>query len=108
KAESWNETLRFKDAAFEFFFLGLRKIRGVELGEFERRFGMSADSVYPSLISMLVQRRLAKRRGSRFALSSRGLLLSDSVIEHFAEPERHPDSLPDPEGGEAPLRAGND
>jgi oxygen-independent coproporphyrinogen-3 oxidase len=94
KGESWSEMLAFKDAVFEFFFLGLRRIKGVDFSVFEERFGCAADAVFPSALELLAKRRLIRRRGSRLALSGRGLMLADSVIENFSHPEHIPASAP--------------
>lgn len=88
KAESWHDRLSFEQAVFEFFFLGLRKIEGVSATAFEHRFGVSAQSLYPALFDVLREGRLVKVEGDRIALTARGLMLADSVIENFAQPER--------------------
>jgi oxygen-independent coproporphyrinogen-3 oxidase len=87
EAESWHEVLRAKDAVFEFFFLGLRKIQGVELSHFRRLFGLDARQVYPSTLEVLCERNLLEQHGDRLFLSERGLMLADSVLENFAHPE---------------------
>ena len=86
QAESWRESLEQPSAMFEFFFLGLRKIRGVSLSEFKARFNLDVEDVYPSLIDMLVEQGLATLDDDMLSLSEAGLLVADSVIENFADP----------------------
>lgn len=83
-ADSWNDTLTARDAAFEYFFLGLRKIDGVTLSGFEERFGRSARECYGPVLDLLTRDGLLVPDGDRVALSPRGLRLADSVIEYFA------------------------
>lgn len=99
-AESWHDELSFESAVFEFFFLGLRKISGVSTKAFEQRFGTSVESLYPALLEVLSSEGLIKRVGDSIAISEKGLLLADSVIENFAHPEKkvaveHQAVLPD-------------
>lgn len=89
-AEGWRDDLDFGAAVFEFFFLGLRKIAGISRAHFERRFGCPVEAVYPALLQVLSDERLLTVSEKNIALSERGLLLADSVIENFAQPERPP------------------
>ncbi len=67
----------------EFFFLGLRKTRGVNLTEFERIFGVSAFDIYGREIRKLVEYGLLKRQGSRLYLTDYGLDVSNLVFCEF-------------------------
>ncbi|MBX7142855.1 MAG: radical SAM family heme chaperone HemW [Oligoflexia bacterium] len=88
QAESWHDELSFESAVFEFFFLGLRKIAGISVKAFEQRFGVTVETLYPNLLEVLSSEGLIKRSNDNIALSERGLLLADSVIENFAHPEK--------------------
>lgn len=90
KAEGWTDALGFQEALFEYFFLGLRKTAGINLRAFEHRFGTTVAALYPALLQVLVEERLIKLEPDRLALTSRGLMLADSVIENFIQPERSP------------------
>lgn len=85
-AVSWNDTLDRASAIFEFFFLGLRKIDGVSLAEFQRTFGVSAHVVYGEQLRSLAGHNLLQLQGDMVRLTRQGLMVADSVIEHFAEP----------------------
>ena len=84
-AESWHEVLSLRDQEFEFFFLGLRKIHGVSLNEFESRFQKSADSKYGDLIDILCREKFLVKENNCIRLSQRGLEIADSVIENFSK-----------------------
>ena len=81
------ETLTIKEAVFEFFFLGLRKCAGVNLNEFERRFGITAHQIYGDVIALLSRGGFIKIDGVYLKLSAKGLLVADSVMESFANPK---------------------
>ncbi len=87
-AEGWNDSLSRQDAVFEAIFLGLRTAAGIDLADFKKRFGVSLHSLYPNLLRVLSSERLIKAEPARIALSSRGFMLADSVIENFAQPEK--------------------
>lgn len=86
-AEGWQDILSMKASMFEFFFLGLRKIEGVRLADFESKYGLSPYRAYPRILELLTEERLLKVKGGMLSLTERGLLLADSVIENFAHPE---------------------
>lgn len=90
KAESWTDVLGFQEAMFEYFFLGLRKTAGINLRDFEERFQATVQSLYPALLQVLTDERLIKLDADRLALTSRGFMLADSVIENFVQPEKKP------------------
>ena len=83
-AESWSESLDRNDSMFEYFFLGLRKTSGVSLYLFLSRFGVTIQTQYPELITILESEGLVSLSEDHLALTERGLLLADSVIENFA------------------------
>ncbi len=87
-AASWNDTLDIWGAIFEYFFLGLRKIGGVSLAEFQRTFGFSAHAVYGEQFRALVGHKLLHMNGDMVRLTAEGFMVADSVIENFADPER--------------------
>lgn len=87
QAQSWYEPLSASELIFEFFFLGLRKTCGVSLSTFETLFGVTVNDAYPALIDVLIDQGLLKQTEDLLALTERGMLLADSVIENFAAPE---------------------
>lgn len=93
-AESWKDTLRKRDLVFEYFFLGLRKMSGVSILEFEKKFNRTIDQTYPALLNMLHEQELLEINESQIRLSKKGLMFADSVIENFSEPILDPIKIP--------------
>ncbi|MCB0309644.1 MAG: radical SAM family heme chaperone HemW [Bdellovibrionales bacterium] len=96
QAESWRDTISRSEALFEFFFLGLRKRSGVLFEEFFKTFAVRVEDLYGPVLEMLNEQELIETDQHGISLSSKGLLLADSVIEQFAEPvgaQFPPDSL---------------
>ena len=79
------EKLTKKDMEEEFFYVGLRMTAGVSLSEIERRFGMSAEEVYPGLMETFVEEKAAEFRGDRFVLTDYGLDVSNYIMAQFLQ-----------------------
>ena len=90
KAEGWHEDLGVPELVFEFFFLGLRKLQGVDLAQFEQWFGSPAEAYYGPTLDSLIDGGFLERDGSRVWMSEQGLRVADSVIENFASPDSAP------------------
>lgn len=88
KSDSWQDTLDKRALMFEFFFLGMRMIDGVSLIDFKERFAESAHDMYSVTIDMLLEQELIELDKDCMKLSNRGLILADSVFEHFIEPQQ--------------------
>jgi oxygen-independent coproporphyrinogen-3 oxidase len=82
-AISWKERVDQAALQFEFFYVGLRLIRGVSGAEFARRFGVSLESVYGETIAGLVSDGLLVYEGDVLRLTIRGIAVADSVFEQF-------------------------
>jgi oxygen-independent coproporphyrinogen-3 oxidase len=82
-AESWREALTSRMLQFEFFFLGLRKIAGVDLSQFREEFGEANLQGYETIIKELVEEGFLIRDGNIVALSARGVHVADSVVERL-------------------------
>lgn len=67
----------------EFFFLGLRRTRGVNLTEFEGLYGVSAFDIYERQIRKLLEYGLLKQQGSQLYLTEYGLDVSNLVFCEF-------------------------
>jgi len=77
------DVIDHKTAMAEFCFLGLRTREGISLSEFEKRFGVSLESVYPGLTKKLEQQKLLLRHENSFTLTFLGIELSNEVFRHF-------------------------
>jgi oxygen-independent coproporphyrinogen-3 oxidase len=81
---SWREELDTEGLHFEFFYLGLRRMRGVSLDEFREQFGTEALASYEGVLSELVKEGYLEHTGSTVRLTERGIVVSDSVYERLA------------------------
>ena len=96
------ETLNTEERMAEFFYLGLRRMDGVQFSEFEDEFGVSAFEVYGEVIKGLVVQGLleyiiddkvteesifgtaaASSAALGVRLSSKGIFLSNRVFMEF-------------------------
>ncbi len=80
---AWQEELSQESLVFEFFFLGLRKISGVSLKNFQELFGEDLKKIYLKKIDPLISKNLINQEGDRIYLSKRGIMLADSVFEYL-------------------------
>lgn len=71
------------DAMAEYMFLGLRTSDGVSLHDFERQFGRSLEQAYGSAMNNLLGFGLLIRNEDVYALTRRGMLLSNRVFAEF-------------------------
>ena len=79
------QVLTKKEMEEEFFFLGLRLAAGVSLKEFERRFGLTAEEVYPGLMERMVKEGAAVLERDRFFLTEYGFDVSNYVMAQFLQ-----------------------
>ena len=63
--------------------LGMRLVTGVDLARFERRFGVSFDSVFGERLAPVAEYGLVERVDGRIRLTERGLLLGNEVFERL-------------------------
>lgn len=71
------------DEMSETMFLGLRLTAGVDLDEFNRRFGRRAEDVYRLEIEGLINKGLLEMGGGRLRLTTKGLPLANIVFREF-------------------------
>ena len=63
--------------------LGLRRLKGIAIEDFEKRFQISFNKVYGKVIDPLLSEGLITLNQNNMALSRKGLYLADSVILKF-------------------------
>ncbi len=80
---SWREELSPESMHFEFFYLGLRRVDGVSMNDFERLFGVSARTLYGRALQELAAEGFVRDDGDIISLTSSGIALADSVYERF-------------------------
>ena len=81
---AWQEELTQEQKMSEFMFMGLRMIKGVDLHEFKKRFGIELFSVYESEINELIKKGLIIIQNERLILTDIGIDLSNQVFVEFA------------------------
>ena len=81
-AVAFREDLTRAQAMGEACWLGLRESEGIDTSRFAKRFGEDLVKAFPHT-GTLVDDGLVEWRGSRLALTPRGLLLADSVFASY-------------------------
>lgn len=71
------------DAASEFAFLGLRLADGIDLDEYERRFGFDLSEKNAAELKRLAELGLIVREANRLRLTRKGFLYSNEVFAAF-------------------------
>jgi len=79
----FEETLSPEQLRFEYIFLQLRLREGINLREFQQRFGMPLQSAYAEPLHKLQQEKLIEIQNDSLRLSPRGWMLADSVSAYF-------------------------
>lgn len=72
-----------KAAMEEFFFLGLRKVKGVRRSDFENYFDTTVDAIYGDVIRKLQSEDLLTEKMGVIALTKRGMDISNLVLSEF-------------------------
>jgi len=72
-----------QDDMEEFVFLGLRKIEGIEIKEFEKRFKKDIYSVYGEVIKKHKEKNLLIESNGKLHLTNRGIEISNYVLSDF-------------------------
>ncbi len=76
-------TLSVKDKMSEFMFLGLRKIDGIDVQEFECRFINSPYEIYGEIIDKYIKLGLLTHEKGFLKFTERGMRLSNTVLCEF-------------------------
>ena len=77
------EKLSLKEQMEEFMFLGLRKMEGVSVDEFENIFGKSMEECYGEQIQKLKEQGLLEQNDGRLLLTRPGIDVSNYVFGEF-------------------------
>lgn len=67
----------------EFMFMGLRKMAGVSVKDFQERFGESLWEVYRDTLPELIDKKLLEVKGDKIYLTRRGIDVSNVVMAEF-------------------------
>lgn len=77
------EELSLKEQMEEFMFLGLRKTKGVNIQEFEKKFKKKVTETYGKVIDKNIKNGLLKQEEGRLFLTDRGTDISNYVMSEF-------------------------
>lgn len=77
------EILTKEDAMEEFMFLGLRKMAGVDVMDFQRRFGVPIENVYAKEIEHNIDKGLLIRQADMLKLTEYGIDICNTVMSDF-------------------------
>lgn len=81
-AIAFDEPLTTATARADFAITGLRRLEGLDLDAFARRFGIAFEAVFPHATG-LAREGLVERAGARLRLTARGLRFADTVAATF-------------------------
>lgn len=71
------------DAASEFVFLGLRLDHGIDLNEYEQRFGSDLSRTHAAELARLYENGLVELAAGTLKLTRKGMLFSNEVFAEF-------------------------
>ncbi|RLK63407.1 oxygen-independent coproporphyrinogen III oxidase [Atopobacter sp. AH10] len=77
------KALTIEEEMEEYFFLGLRRMSGVSLTDFQQQFGYAVEEIYPGVVKKLVDSGLLAVEGERIFLSQEGIFLGNNVFAQF-------------------------
>ena len=72
-----------EDSMEEFVFMGLRMIEGINVNEFNKRFGVTIEGIYKEVIDKNINKKLLVLENDRLRLTEKGIELSNSVMSDF-------------------------
>ena len=67
----------------EYVMLGLRKNEGINIIEFEKRFGINLFKIFENQIKKYTENRLLKIEDGRVFLTSEGIVLMNYILKDF-------------------------
>ncbi|RLL48031.1 oxygen-independent coproporphyrinogen III oxidase [Oceanobacillus piezotolerans] len=77
------DEITLKEKIEEEVFLGLRRMKGINTEEFNRKFGISFDTLYKQELDTLMERQWLQKEEYSYRLTDQGLLISNQVFEKF-------------------------
>ena len=72
-----------EDSMEEFVFMGLRMIEGINVNEFNKRFGVTIEGIYKEVIDKNINKKLLVLENDMLRLTEKGIELSNSVMSDF-------------------------
>jgi oxygen-independent coproporphyrinogen III oxidase len=78
--QHWNTK---EDNISEYLFTGMRKIQGIELEDFQERFGISLESIHGKTLEKYRESGLIKITDGRLRFTEKGIDVSNTVLAEF-------------------------
>lgn len=72
-----------EDSMEEFVFMGLRMIEGINVNEFNKKFGVTIGGIYKEVIDKNINKKLLVLENDKLRLTEKGIELSNSVMSDF-------------------------
>ncbi|MCL4119000.1 UNVERIFIED_CONTAM: hypothetical protein GTU68_029889, partial [Idotea baltica] len=82
---AWSDKLSLEDCIFEYTILGLRKIDGILLDNFNEIFDLDFSNFYQKQLDKLKELDLVELKDNSVSLTKKGIPIADSVNDIFAE-----------------------
>ena len=79
------ELLSRQDLMEEFLFLGLRRMEGISISEFERTFGTSLDSIYQDTLKKWEDADCLIEKNGFWSLTEQGIDISNVILSDFLQ-----------------------
>lgn len=79
----WEHQNSIQDDISEYIFTGLRKIQGIDLIDFEMRFGQNLNSLYGTNIKGFIKDHLLEIVNKRLRFTQKGIDISNKVLAEF-------------------------
>lgn len=80
---SWQHRNTKKESISEYLFTGLRKMQGIELSDFEQRFGNRLEGLYGDVLKKHLTAGLIEEEDSYLRFTEKGIDISNRVLADF-------------------------
>jgi oxygen-independent coproporphyrinogen-3 oxidase len=79
----WHHKNTKEENISEYLFTGMRKIAGIELGDFRARFGADLESIYGAVLEKYMREGLVETDGGHLRFTETGIDISNRVLAEF-------------------------
>ena len=79
----WSHINSREENISEYLFTGMRKMQGISLDDFRRRFGMNLESLYGDILEKYQEQKLIKIMDGNLRFTKNGIDISNRVLAEF-------------------------
>ncbi len=79
------EKLSLKDEIFEYFMMGMRKVKGISIVEMRKKFGLDFYKILNDKINFFIEEKLLKKDNEMLSFTSEGFLISNYILSEILE-----------------------